>query len=152
MRSISELRRIIEPAIAAIGFELVGCETQRQRNKMTVRVYIDSENGVTLDDCARVSRQISSVLEVEDPLMGPYDLEVSSPGLDRPLFTLSHFQRFVGRKITLRLRAPIDNQRNFKGVITAVEGEEIFLKTDEKLELKIDFEEIEKANLVPDLR
>lgn len=150
MRSANELRKIIEPAVSALGYELVACQVEWQRNLMILRVYIDSENGVTLDSCAKVSRQIHLVLGVEDPLIGPFNLEVSSPGLDRPLYTLEHYRRFVGKKVKIRLRVPIEEQRNFEGFIQKVEDNEIFITREENKLLKLKIDEIERAHLVPE--
>ena len=90
-----------------------------------LRVYIDSENGVGVDDCAKVSRQVSGVLDVEDPISGEYTLEVSSPGMDRPLFKLSQYQDYIGHVVQLRLRMPFDGRRKFKGVLNGIEDEDI---------------------------
>lgn len=131
----------------ALGFELVGIEYIRSRNPV-LRIYIDSESGITVDDCADVSRQVSSVLDVEDPITDAYTLEVSSPGMDRPLFTLEHYQRFMGEDITIALRIAVANRRNWKGTITAIDGDMITLLVDGKAET-FAFGNIQKANIVP---
>lgn len=146
-----KLARLVASAVEALGLELVGVEYLAQGAHSMLRVYIDSEQGITLDDCSRVSHQISGVLEVEDPIRGKYNLEVSSPGLDRPLFTLAHFERFVGQGVKLRLRQPVNGQRKFKGVIEAVEDEQIQIALDDSQALELEIDEIEKANLIPDL-
>jgi len=146
-----KLTALVSSAVDALGFELVGVEYLAQGAHSVLRVFIDSEQGITLDDCSRVSHQISGVLEVEDPIRGKYNLEVSSPGLDRPLFTRSHFQRFVGRGVKLRLRQPLNGQRKFKGVINAVENEHIQITLDQEQVLELQIDEIEKANLIPEL-
>ncbi len=146
-----KLTALVSSAVDALGFELVGVEYLAQGAHSVLRVFIDSEQGITLDDCSRVSHQISGVLEVEDPIRGKYNLEVSSPGLDRPLFTLAHFQRFVGRGVKLRLRQPLNGQRKFKGVINAVENEHIQITLDQEQVLELQIDEIEKANLIPEL-
>src|SRR5437870_3087505 len=118
MGSYERLNQIIAPAVAALGYELVGCELAQDSGRQILRVYVDGENGITLDGCAAVSRQISAVLDVEDPIKGRFLLEVSSPGLERPLFSLAHYQRFIGHKAKLRLRQPQeDGRRNFTGII-----------------------------------
>ncbi|MCB1794222.1 MAG: ribosome maturation factor RimP, partial [Candidatus Competibacteraceae bacterium] len=90
------LRRIVAATVEAMGYELVGVEFHPRPGNALLRVYIDGENGITLDDCQQVSHQLSGVLDVEDPIAGPYTLEISSPGLDRPLFEAKHFARFAG--------------------------------------------------------
>jgi len=145
------LESLVASAVEAVGYELAGCELLRQGRHTLLRVYVDQEKGVTADDCAKASRQIASVLDVEDPIAGAYTLEVSSPGLDRPLYTKKDYQRFVGRVIKLRLRVPQDNQRQFSGVLKEVkEEEQIVLETEQGLK-EFSLTQIDKANLVPEL-
>ena len=144
------LTALVASAVEAAGYELVGVEYLPQGAHSVLRVFIDSEQGITLDDCSRASYQISGVLEVEDPIRGRYNLEVSSPGLDRPLFTLAHFERFVGKGVKLRLRQPLEGQRKFKGVIAAVGDDSIRIALDDDRELELHIDEIEKANLIPE--
>jgi len=146
-----KLARLVASAVEALGLELVGVEYFAQGAHSVLRVYIDSEQGITLDDCGRVSHQLSGVLEVEDPIRGKFNLEVSSPGLDRPLFTLAHFERFIGQAVKLRLRQPVNGQRKFKGVIEAVEDGHIQIALDDSQALELEIDEIEKANLIPAL-
>jgi len=142
------LEDIIRAPIMVLGFELVGVEYIRSRNPV-LRIYIDSDNGITVDNCADVSRQVSAVLDVEDPITTAYSLEVSSPGMDRPLFTLEHYRRFLGEEITISLRIAIANRRNWKGVIKAVDDNEmITLTVDDKDEI-FALSNIQKANIVP---
>lgn len=115
---------------------------------LTVRLYIDKEGGVTIDDCSDVSRQVSAIFDVEDPITDKYNLEVSSPGLDRPLFTLAHYQRFVGREIVIHLRIPMLDRRKWQGELVSVEGDLITLKVDGNLQAFV-FGNIQKANLIP---
>ncbi len=115
---------------------------------LTVRLYIDKEGGVTIDDCSDVSRQVSAIFDVEDPIADKYNLEVSSPGLDRPLFTLAHYQRFVGREIVVHLRIPMLDRRKWQGELVSVEGDLITLKVDGNLQA-FAFGNIQKANLIP---
>ena len=112
---------MITAPVEALGFELVGIGFIRGRTS-TLRIYIDSEDGINVDDCADVSHQVSAVLDVEDPITVAYNLEVSSPGLDRPLFTAEHYARFVGAEVTLVLRMAVQNRRKWQGVIKAVDG------------------------------
>lgn len=149
---ITELQALIEPAVTALGFELVGCEVLKQGRAHLLRVYIDTEQGVNIDDCALASRQISAVLDVEDPFVDRYSLEVSSPGLDRPLFTLAHYQRFVGQRIRLKSRfAKEGGRRRFSGRLVAVEGDTIKLELDDEGQIVFTVDEIEKANIIADI-
>jgi len=147
-----ELQEIIEPAVTALGYELVGCEVSQDGKRCVLRVYVDAENGITIDAITQISRQISAVLDVEDPMGSRYALEVSSPGLDRPLFQLEHYHRVVGKKVKLRLRAPRgdDHRRNYSGLLMGIEDQQITLKMDDGESISLDFGEIEKANLVPE--
>lgn len=142
-----QLTNIIREPVQALGFELVGIEFIRSRFPV-LRIYIDSENGITVDDCADVSRQVSAVLDVEEPITTAYNLEVSSPGLDRPLFTMEHYQRFIGEEVTIALRIAMFNRRKWQGMIKAAEGEMVTLSVDGKDEV-FAFSNIQKANIVP---
>lgn len=129
-----KLTEMITAPVEALGFELVGIEFIRGRTS-TLRIYIDSEDGINVDDCADVSHQVSAVLDVEDPITVAYNLEVSSPGLDRPLFTAEHYARFVGEEVTLVLRMAVQNRRKWQGVIKAVDGEMITVTVEGKDEV-----------------
>jgi ribosome maturation factor RimP len=142
-----QISAIIEPVIKAMGYEFVGCELSASGHYSKLRIYIDKPDGVILDDCSKVSRQIGAVLDVEDPISSHYTLEVSSPGLNRPLFTKGHFKRFIGQKASVRLQALIEGQRNFIGVIVGVKGDQLILTVDDE-EIKLPMELIAKANLV----
>lgn len=142
-----QLTDIIQGPVMALGFELVGIEFIRGRYSV-LRVFIDSENGITVEDCADASRQISSVLDVEDPITTAYNLEVSSPGMDRPLFTLAHYQKFTGSEVTLTLRIAVMNRRKWQGVLKAVADDIVVLSVDGKDE-SFAFSNIAKANIVP---
>lgn len=144
------LRQLIEPAVTALGYELVGVEYAAQGRGSTLRVYIDSANGISAADCQRVSHQVSGVLDVEDPIKGHYALEISSPGLDRPLFTLEQFEQFVGHKIKLRLNVPLDGQRNFVGLLLGVNDAHVTIKEDDK-DFSLPVDNIDKARLVPEI-
>lgn len=144
-----KVTELLEPVVTAMGYELVGVEYLAQGRHSLLRLYIDSENGVTLDDCERVSHQSSGVLDVEDPIAGVYNLEVSSPGLDRPLMKLEHFQRFVGHKIKLVAQAPINGQRRFTGLLSAVRDQDVVLEVD-GIEVVIPFDAVDKANIIPE--
>ena len=136
--------KLIEQTAEGLGYELVDFETSPRGRLM--RVFIDSPNGITVDDCATVSNQLTRIFEVENV---DYDrLEVSSPGLDRPLRKPADFERFAGQEVQVRIRMPIANQRNFAGVLQGLRDDVVTLET-EKGSMEIPFEEIEKARLVP---
>ncbi|MGV6806752.1 MAG: ribosome maturation factor RimP, partial [bacterium] len=113
-----------------------------------VRIYIENQDGVSVEDCERVSRQISSVMDVENPIRGEYVLEVSSPGMDRPLFTLAQFERFTGSDVSVRLRLPYEGRRKFKGRLLGIEGNDVVILADEH-EYLFPVESIDKANIIP---
>jgi ribosome maturation factor RimP len=142
------LEQLVSPVATALGCELWGLEYLTQGRYTTVRIYIDGPNGVSLDDCERVSRQVSSVFDVEDPIDGEYTLEVSSPGMDRPLYNETQYARYVGETISVRLRIARDGRRRFKGVITKIENGDVFLQVDNK-EVQISIDVIDKANVEP---
>ena len=138
---------IVEPTIEALGFELWGLEHLQQGKHSVLRVFIDCENTVNLRDCETVSRQISALLDVEDPISGEYTLEVSSPGLERPLFKIDQFAKFVGDKVKIAMMSQLEGRRKFKGVIESVSANKINLDVEGKI-FKLDFAEIEKANVI----
>lgn len=145
------LKDRLASVVNAMGYEFVGCETQRQGRGTLLRVYINSEEGVTLDDCSKVSRQVSAMLDVEDPIQGQYTLEVSSPGVDRPLFEANQYQKFIGKRIKIRLHTPLNDRRNFAGELLRIEGMNIYLLVD-GTEIVVPFSSIEKANVIADIR
>lgn len=148
----AELEKIIAPAISALGFELVNCIICSEKGKSTFRIFIDHPQGVTVEDCARVTRQINTILEVSAPEIGGYSLEVSSPGLDRPLFTFEHFQRFIGNRIKITLHQPRNGRKNFTGELLNITAEkQIELRVDKEI-FVLNLNDIEKANLIPNLR
>lgn len=138
---------IIEPAVTALGFELVGVEHAAQGRHTLLRIYIDHEDGITVDNCGDVSHQVSAVLDVEDPIRGVYTLEVSSPGLERPLFRLEHYQRFIGNMAEIRMHAPQDGRRKFKGRIQGVEDDVVIVELDGE-EYRLPLDNIDKAHLI----
>ncbi len=149
MASIQErLTELFEPVAAALGCELWGVEYMAQGRRALLRVYIDKEGGISVDDCERVSRQVSSVLDVEDPIQAEYTLEVSSPGMSRPLFKLEQFAVSVGEIVAVRLRLPFEGRRKFTGLLKGIEGDEIVLEVDNE-EYVLPYELIDKANIVP---
>ena len=138
---------LAEPLCASEGLELVHVEYQREPGGRILRVYIDRTGGVTLDDCVNVSRQLNDLLDVYLEDIGPYNLEVSSPGPERPLSKLKDYERFKGRKAKIRTWQPIDDRKNFTGVILGVAAEQIQLSSNEKT-VTIPFGDISKARLV----
>lgn len=146
MAGTAQLQQLVESAIIAVGFELWGLEYKPTGRQSLLRVYIDGPDGVTIDDCARVSRQISSVLDVEDPIRGEYTLEVSSPGVDRPLYTLEHYRLFAGYPAKLRLRFPFEGRRKLSGILSGVEGSDVLLVVGEE-EYVLPFDSIDRANI-----
>ncbi|CAK9883790.1 MAG: Ribosome maturation factor RimP [Candidatus Erwinia impunctatus] len=142
-----KLIALISAPVEALGYELVGIEFVRGRTS-TLRIYIDSENGITVDDCADVSHQVSAVFDVEDPITVAYNLEVSSPGLDRPLFTAAHYASFIGHEVSLVLCIAVQNRRKWQGIIKAVQGEMITVAVEGKDDV-FALSNIQKANLVP---
>lgn len=150
MAKVDKLTDMLRPAAEALGYEFLGVEYIGQGKHSILRIYIDHENGITVDDCASVSHQVSGILEVEDPISSQYTLEVSSPGLDRPLFTIEHFVAVVGNTVQLRCHVGIDGRRKFKGLLVSVENEQLQIEVDKET-YQIEFADIEKANLVADL-
>ena len=142
---------LLAPVVKAMGCELWAVEYVAQGPRSRLRLYIDAPNGVTLDDCERVSRQVSSVLDVEDPIPGEYSLEVSSPGLDRPLTKAEHYRRYVGSSVEVRLRAPVEGRRRLTGTIETVTDEGVQLRDASGGLMTLSLAQIEKANLVPEL-
>ncbi|OOF76697.1 ribosome maturation factor RimP [Rodentibacter caecimuris] len=141
------LQEILQSSIEDLGCELWGIECQRAGRFMTVRIFIDKEGGVTIDDCADVSRQVSAILDVEDPIADKYNLEVSSPGLDRPLFTLAQYKRYLGEEILIHLRIPMMERRKWQGKLARIENDMLILKVDDQ-EHTFVFGNIQKANVI----
>ncbi|MAD67433.1 ribosome maturation factor RimP [Porticoccaceae bacterium] len=145
----SRIRQLLQPVVEALGCELWGVDLQTGAKTKLLRIYIDKDNDlVGIEDCERVSRQASSILDVEDAINGEYVLEVSSPGMDRPLYEIGQYEKYVGEDISLRLRFPYEGRRNFKGRLTGVDGDEIILVVTDH-EYLFPVEGIEKANVVP---
>jgi ribosome maturation factor RimP len=155
-----EIRNIAEPVCRASGYELVDVEYTRAQSGWVLRIYIDRpadvphQSGISFADCERLSRELSTVLDVEDPVPTAYSLEVSSPGLDRPLRTAAHFQRYAGETAKVALAEPLEGRKNFKGVVKGVEppGPEATLVVIEVdgTEFRLPIQSIASARLVPD--
>ena len=150
MQRGGDLRTLIEPAVQALKYELVDVELSGGGAQAVLRIYIDSPDGINVDDCAKVSRQVSALLDVEDPIAGHYMLEVSSPGLDRPLVTRADFVRFTGALIKAKVTQPILGRRNFTGRLVEVDGDRIVVEVDNE-SYDLTLSNIEKARLVPEL-
>lgn len=145
----AQLTELLRPVVESLECELWGLEYIAQGRSATLRIYIDRpEVGVLLEDCERVSRQVSAVLDVEDPIQSNYTLEVSSPGMDRPLYTLEQYAQFAGEEITVRLRHPYEGRRKFRGRLQGVEGQDVILAAEDE-EYLFPIESIDKANVIP---
>lgn len=145
-----KLNELLRPLVSDLGLEFVGIEFSPSRGSSLLRVYIDApERPVAIEDCERVSREISALMDVNDPIEGRYTLEVSSPGIDRPLFSLEHFTRFIGCEAKISVALPIDGRQRFSGTIRGVEDDRILFDQDGK-EVVISHANLVKAKLVPD--
>jgi ribosome maturation factor RimP len=145
--SVTLITELIDTTIQALGLDLWGVELLQQGKYSLLRIYIEREEGVTIEDCEKVSRQVSALMDVEDPIAGEYTLEVSSPGMDRPLFCIEHYSQYVGIEVDLKLRRPLDGRRKFKGQIINVSGDVVGLLV-EGSEYDLEFSDIEKASIV----
>jgi len=143
------LVNLIEPIVEGLGYECVGIEYHPHPKHGLLRVYIDSENGILVDDCSKVSHQISGVLDVEDPIQGDYHLEISSPGADRPFFKVSQFEQFIGSTVLVNLFNVINGRRKITGLIEKVEGDIITLQEADQI-FEVPFNAMSKARLVPE--
>lgn len=143
------LQNMLEPMVESLGYELVLLEYSPSPKNAMLRLYIDTAAGITLEDCERVSKEVAGLLDVEDPIRSAYRLEVSSPGLDRPLVKPAHFQRFVEQQARVQLLAPLNGRRRFVGVIRGADAQTVKLETEEGL-VELPIAEIERARLVPD--
>ena len=141
------LYELFEPTVTSLGFDLVGVQWRGGRSRGLIRVYVDHDEGVTVDDCAQVSHRINGVLDVEDPMPGEYDLEVSSPGADRPLFVERDFVRFAGAGLQVTLYRPIEGQRRFTGTLGGYE-DGVVLVDEHGIEHRFAISEIDSARLV----
>jgi ribosome maturation factor RimP len=137
---------LIEPVLVRLGYELVELEYAAGRSQAVVRIFIDQPAGITVEDCERVSREVAALLDVDDPIPTAYTLEVSSPGFDRVLRTAAHFERFVGSRVFVELKAPRAGRRRYTGMLQAVNATGIELEVD-KQKVEVPFEEIGKARL-----
>jgi ribosome maturation factor RimP len=142
-----KLTDMLRPAVEEVGKELLGIEYISAGNNSVLRLFIDHENGIDVDDCAEVSRQVGAILDVEDPINSEFNLEVSSPGLDRPLFDKPHYEAVIGEIIEVKLSIPLNGRRKFKGILVAIANDTLIVTVDgEDYDLVLG--NIVKANLV----
>ncbi|MBA4695924.1 MAG: ribosome maturation factor RimP [Legionella sp.] len=144
---INDIEAMLKPVVEGLGYELWGCEYLMQNRRALLRLYIDQPAGISLDDCTRVSHQVSAYLNVEDRIPGDYTLEISSPGIPRPLFRKEQYSRYYGQRIQLNLKNPINDKRKLAGTLIAANDKSILLTVNET-ELEILFSEIRAAHLI----
>ncbi len=142
------LTEMLSEPVEALGYELWGLQYVRSGRHSILRLFIDHENGIGVDDCAEVSRQASAVLDVEDPISTEYTLEVSSPGMDRPLFTPAHYEKYIGSEVIVVLNMPMEGKRKWRGEVAAVDGDVVTLRCEGQ-EQMVMLSNVQKANLVP---
>ena len=145
---LEQLQALLAPVVEALGYECWGLEYMSQGRHSLLHIYIDHANGVLVEDCEKVSRQVSGVLDVEDPISSEYTLEVSSPGMDRPLFTLEQFAKHAGELVKIKLRSPYEGRRNFQGPLRGVEEQDVVVLVDDH-EYLLPIDLIDKANIIP---
>ena len=145
---LEKLKNLLGPVVTELGYEFIGCELFAYGNHKKLRLFIDKENGVGIEDCEKVSHGVSAFLDVEDPIEGAYRLEVSSPGFDRPLFELDHYQRYIGQRAKVRLRDKIDNRRNLLGIIEKVSEGKVTMDLEGQ-KVSFDLNDVSRANLAP---
>ena len=145
--SVNKVTQLVGPTVEALGLQLWGIEHTSQGKYSVLRIFIERDSGVTIDDCEQVSRQVSAILDVEDPIVGEYTLEVSSPGTDRLLFSVEQFQQYCGEEVDIRMRSPIEGRRKFKGMLQDVVNRVVHIEVEGSF-FQLPIEEIEKANIV----
>lgn len=143
----NEIEAMLMPLVEDLGYELWGCEYLSQGKHSLLRIYIDKEDGINIDDCERVSKQISAFLDVEDPISGNYSLEISSPGIPRPLFYKEQYKRYLGQDVQVKLFKPVNGSRKFTGTILDVSEDVLILQMGEE-KIEIPFAHVVKANLI----
>lgn len=140
------VRQVVEPILDSQGFELVDLEYQRESQGWVLRIYLDREGGVSLDDCAGVSHEVGAVLEVKDLIPSAYILEVSSPGLTRPLKKPEDFNKFRNQLVKIKLYEPLEGRKNFKGILMGLEGDRVRVEVEQQV-YALPLQRIAKANL-----
>jgi ribosome maturation factor RimP len=143
---LREVREVVEPILESQGFELVDLEYQRESQGWVLRIYLDREGGISLDDCAGVSHEVGAILEVKDLIPSAYILEVSSPGLTRPLKKPEDFNKFRNQMVKIKLYEPLEGRRNFKGTLLGLEGDRVRVEVEQRV-YEIPLQRIAKANL-----
>ena len=143
-----QLAEMIEPTVEMLGYDLWGLELLSPNRRPTLRVFIDGIRGVTVDDCAEVSRHIGGVLDVEDPFLGEYTLEVSSPGIDRLVFKREQFESYEGEPIEVKLRMPFEGRRKFRGWFRGLEGDDLIVQVDDH-EYLLPLKSVDRARVEP---
>ena len=146
-RASPQIVSVVEPVVSGLGYELVGAEFGQAENGQTLRVYIDKDDGILMEDCAAVSRQLNAVLDVEDTIKSAYLLEVSSPGVDRPLFTEAQFAAQVGEQVRVRMADGVNGRRNFKGRLVGVENANAVVEVD-GIDYALPVSDVEQAHLI----
>lgn len=146
-----DLTQMFEPVVESMGYELVGVEFSAGGGHGTLRVYIDREQGVSVDDCAAISHQLSGILDVEEPIKQAYDLEISSPGIDRPLFKLADFERFIGSTAKIKLATGVQGRKNFRGQLQAVVDAKLITIEVDGEHFDLPYADIARANLVGEI-
>lgn len=147
--SVAKLKTLLQPLVEDLGYEFVGLEIRNDPRNRALVLYIDKASGVAIEDCERTSREVAALLDVEDPISGQYVLEVSSPGLDRPLFSPQQFAKFTDEVVQISLYAPCDGRRKFRGRILGVTEDKVNIEQDGK-RFTLEHGNIAKARLVPD--
>ena len=147
--SVRKLNELLQPLVEELGYEFVGLEYNSNPKQSLLRIYIDRETGVGIEDCEIVSRETAALLDVKDPIRSQYNLEVSSPGLDRPLFTPAHYNEFAGHKAQINLFAPQDGRRKFSGQLLSADESSVIIQMDGS-EVTLDINNVVKARLIPD--
>ena len=142
----NEITDIIKPTIVSMGYELWGLSIGQQNNSLKFTLYIDSKNGINIDDCVKVSNQVSHILDIDDEFNAEYILEVSSPGFDRVLITQDHFEKYINEKVKMKLKWLVQNRKNIKGLITSVTSEHVVI-SDDKDNYEIKYDSIDSARL-----
>jgi len=148
MADTAELIAMLEPDIQALGYQVVDLELHLGGGGGVLRLFIDSPQGITLEDCEKVSHQVSALLDVEDPISGDYSLEVSSPGLNRRLVKAEHFERFAGENVKVKLKRLFEGRRNFKALLIGYAEPNVILQ-EGQAKFLIPLQEIDMARVVP---
>ena len=142
---INEISNIVAPIAADLNYEVYHIEYVKENGDYYLRIYIDKDGGITLNDCEALSRRVSDVMDEKDPIKDAYFLEVSSPGLNRTLFTIDHYKKFIGREVMVRFTKAIDGSKNVKGILKAVNDEEVIVESEQLV--KVPMDKIKSANL-----